>query len=167
VVSPFHSIAACIISILGMFFVCEEGNNVFNDEECINTPRYIHVWSLMHTCGFFFVDAFWLATMTGETVTAYDVQMYCHHFVSIFVWYSTLYFMNFSVVLGTMILFVEISTVFIAFRWLLYTHGYQHTVTAQLNTVFSFFSFLCGRFIYMWWLLYEFCYPLLWHQVST
>lgn len=50
------------------------------------------------------------------------MQMYAHHFVSVFTWYSTLYFMNFTVVFATAILFVEISTIFVATRWLLYTH---------------------------------------------
>ena len=38
--------------------------------------------------------------------------------------YQTLYFMDFVVVFGVMLLVIEISTIFMNVRWLLFEHGY-------------------------------------------
>jgi len=132
----------------------------------MNTPRYIHIWALQHTCAWFIVDSFFIAIIIRGT-SAFDMQMYAHHFVSVFTWYSTLYFMNFSVVIASAILFVEVSTIFVAVRWLLYTHNLQHSVLTSANTVLTFFSFLVGRFIYMWWLNFKHLYPLLVLEFKT
>ena len=75
--------------------------------------------------------------------------------------------MNFTVVLATAILFVEVSTIFISYRWLLYTHGQKEAMITQVNTVVSFFAFLLGRFIYMWWLSFKYTIPLLMIEFKT
>ena len=59
VLSPLHSIAAVIMSVWAMWFVCGDDKTVFNDEECMNTVRYIHIWAVLHSCGYFMVDFFW------------------------------------------------------------------------------------------------------------
>jgi hypothetical protein len=52
-----------------MWFICENGQTVFNSEECINTVRYIHIWALLHTCGYFLVDFFFLFFIIKGTST--------------------------------------------------------------------------------------------------
>lgn len=163
--SPSHSTTAVILSILGTFDSCSEGN-IFTNQECMNTPKFIHIWALQHTCAWFIVDSFFIGVIIRGT-SAFDLQMYAHHFVSVFTWYSTLYFMNFTVVIASAILFVEISTIFISFRWLLYTHGQKEAMITQVNTVVSFFAFLIGRFIYMWWLTLKYTAPLLMNEFKT
>lgn len=164
-ISPLHSTTAVILSILGTFDSCSEGN-IFTNSECMNTPKFIHIWALQHTCAWFIVDSFFIGVIIRGT-SGFDLQMYAHHFVSVFTWYSTLYFMNFTVVMANAILFVEISTIFISFRWLLYTHGQKEALITQVNTVVSFFAFLIGRFIYMWWLTLKYTAPLLMDELKT
>lgn len=60
IVSSIHSIVAVFLSTLAMFFICGDGKTVFNNNECMNTVRYIHIWALLHTCGNFIVDFFFL-----------------------------------------------------------------------------------------------------------
>ena len=163
--SPLHSCTAVLFSILGTYYVCDEGT-IFTNTTCMNTPKYIHIWALQHTCAWFIVDSFFIGVIIKGT-SSFDMQMYAHHFVSVFTWYSTLYFMNFTVVIASAILFVEISTIFVALRWLLYTHNLQHSVFTSVNTVLTFFAFLVGRFIYMWWLNFKHLYPLLMLEFKT
>ena len=56
--------------------------------------------------------------------------------------------MDFMVVFGTMLLFMEISTIFLNLRYLLFTHGYAHTKWYAANAVLMFLTFLFGRLIY-------------------
>lgn len=39
-----------------MFYVCPDDQTVFNNEVCFNTPRYLHIWALVNTCGYFITD---------------------------------------------------------------------------------------------------------------
>ena len=54
VLSFFHAPIAVFLAIAAMYMVCPEGKNVFNDEVCFNTVRYVHIWSLLNTCAYFF-----------------------------------------------------------------------------------------------------------------
>ena len=56
--------------------------------------------------------------------------------------------MDFMVVFGVMLLFMEISTIFVSLRWLLYTHGYGGSIWYALNAGMMFLTFLFGRLIY-------------------
>lgn len=163
--SPVHSLVAVILSILGTYFVCDVGN-IFTNSECLAVPRYIHIWALQHTCAWFIVDTFFMAAIVRGT-SPFDLQMYAHHFLSVFTWYSTLFFMNFTVAGACAILFVEVSTIFVSFRWLLYTHKLQDTVLMPINTVLVFLSFLFGRTIYMWFLCSKYIWPLLIKEFGT
>jgi len=69
VVSPIHSIMAVTFSLWGMVFVCGENVNVFTDFECFNTPRMIHMWALMHSSGYFFIDLIVLSYFYRGTTT--------------------------------------------------------------------------------------------------
>ena len=53
VISILHSPIAVFLSFSGMFLVCGDDNTVFNDDKCYNTPRYIHIWSLLNTVAYF------------------------------------------------------------------------------------------------------------------
>ena len=61
IVSPVHALLSVFLSMIAMFWICGEGKTVFNDDHCFNTPRYIHIWALINTCGYFIVDFFWIA----------------------------------------------------------------------------------------------------------
>ena len=163
--SPLHSVVAVTFSVLGCLYSCDEGN-IFTNVQCLNTPRFIHIWALQHTCAWFIVDTFFMAAVIRGT-SAFDMQMYAHHFVSVFTWYSTLYFMNFTVVVACAILFVESSTIFVATRWLLYTHELQESVYTSINTVLSFLTFFFFRFVYMWVLCAKYLWPLLIQEYKT
>ncbi len=59
--------------------------------------------------------------------------------------YQTLYFMDFMVVFGVMLLFIEASTVFMSLRWLLYTHNLGESKWYAINAVVMFLTFLTCR----------------------
>ena len=57
-ISPIHSIICVMFSTLAAFKVCGNGQTVFNNEHCMATPRYLHIWALVNTCGYFVTDTF-------------------------------------------------------------------------------------------------------------
>ena len=56
--STLHAFCACGIATIAMFFICGENKTVFNNEECLNTVRYIHIWALIHSTGYFIHDLY-------------------------------------------------------------------------------------------------------------
>ena len=61
-----------ILAVISMWFICGDGKTVFNSDECINTPRYIHIWALLHTCGYFLTDFFFMwFIVKGDTSLDY------------------------------------------------------------------------------------------------
>ena len=67
VTSPVHAMLSVFLSVTAMFYICGDGKTVFDDDHCFNTPRYIHIWALLNTCGYFIVDFFWMACVVGGT----------------------------------------------------------------------------------------------------
>jgi hypothetical protein len=59
-----------------------------------------------------------------------------------FVFYETLIFMDFCLVFGTMLLFIEGSTIFMAVRYFLYTHDMSDSIWYYLNVGVMFITFL-------------------------
>jgi len=49
------------------------------------------------------------------------------------------------VVFGVLLLFTEVSTVFLSLRWLLHTHGMGESKWYAVNALAMFFSFLTCR----------------------
>lgn len=147
VVSPIHALLSVILSVIAMFFICGDGKTVFNDDKCFNTPRLIHIWALLNTCGYFIVDFFWLACVCRGT-TPLDYQTYAHHIIGTITFYQTLYFMDFMVVFGVMLLFQEVSTTYVSMRWLLYKHKMDKTLAYNINALIAFLTFLVFRLIY-------------------
>ena len=68
--------------------------------------------------------------------------------------YQTLYFMDFMVVFGVMLLFIEVSTIFVSFRWLLFTHGHGDSHLYKVNALISFVMFLIGRVIFQFYIVF-------------
>lgn len=56
IIAPVHSIISVALSVLAMFYVCGFGHTPFNNDLCFDTPRYLHIWALVNTCGYFFTD---------------------------------------------------------------------------------------------------------------
>jgi len=138
---------AVVLSTLAMFYVCGEGNTVFNSDECLSTPRNIHIWTLLHTTGYFITD-FFVQYFLVQGRAAIDYQTYAHHIIGAVTFYQTLYFMNYMVVFGVMLVFQEISTTYVALRWLLYKHDMGRSQAYFLNAFFMFVFFMVGRLWY-------------------
>ena len=146
-VSPIHSILCIMFSTLAMFEVCGDGQTVFNNEHCMGTPRYLHIWALVNTCGYFVTDTFCIIVII-RTFTTIDKQMIGHHVIAFITFVGTLAFMNWTVVFGVILLFVEVSTTYISIRWLLYTHKKHRTVCHTINAIIVFITFLLGRLVF-------------------
>ena len=153
ILSIAHAIGCVILSTISMFYICSDGKTVFNSDECINTPRYIHIWALLHTCGYFLMDFFFMFFIVQGN-TALDYQTYAHHLVATATFYQTLYFMDFMVVFGVMLLFIEVSTIFVSFRWLLFTHGHGDSQLYKVNALISFVMFLLGRVVFQFYIVF-------------
>jgi len=152
ILSITHAIGCVYLSTISMFFICGDDKTVFNSEECVNNVRYIHIWALLHTCGYFLMDFFFLWFVVGGN-TALDYQTYAHHIIATATFYQTLYLMDFCVIFGVMLLFIEISTIFVSLRWLLFTHGEGDSLAYKVNGLVSFFAFLLGRIIYQFYVV--------------
>ena len=98
------------------------------------------------------VDLFHVAFVI-QGRTALDYQTIAHHIVAIVTFYQTLYFMDFAVVFGVMLLVIEISTIFMNIRWLLFEHGYGQSTAYAINALFLFFFFILTRMIYQPYIL--------------
>ena len=61
-----HSLASVLFAVLTMFYACENGETVFSSETCFNTPRYLHIWALVNTCGYFVFDTFNIVVLVRE-----------------------------------------------------------------------------------------------------
>ena len=149
-----------------MFFVCPDGESVFSSEVCFDTPRYLHIWALVNTCGYFVWDTFNICVII-RTFTTLDKQMIGHHVIAFFTFVGTLAFMNFAVVFGVVLLFVEVSTTFICLRWILYTHRMQRTFCATLNVFVIFITFLFGRLVFQLGILIGYGYPWIISHLQT
>ena len=69
IVSPLHSLVCVILSSISMFYICPDGKTNFNNNECLETPRLIHVWALLHSCGYFIVDFIFFFFLVGGRST--------------------------------------------------------------------------------------------------
>lgn len=56
VVSMFHSAGCVMFAVLAIWYVCPGEETAFNSDHCVSTVRHLHVWSLLHTCGYFISD---------------------------------------------------------------------------------------------------------------
>ena len=56
--------------------------------------------------------------------------------------------MNYMVVFGVMLVFQEISTTYVAVRWLLYKHNMGRSMAYFMNAFFMFVFFMLGRLVY-------------------
>lgn len=126
----------------------------------MDTPRYLHIWALVNTCGYFVTDTFCIVVII-RSFTPFDKQMIGHHIIAFFTFLSTLVFMNWTVVFGVILLFVEVSTTFISIRWLLYTHKKHKTICHTINAIVCFFAFLLGRLVFQIGILFGYGYPML------
>ena len=82
-----------------------------------------------------------------------------HHVIAFVTFMGTLVFMNWTVVFGVMLLFVEVSTVYICIRWILYTHKNHRTTFHTINAFLIFVTFLFGRLIFQIFILFGYGYP--------
>ena len=82
-----------------------------------------------------------------------------HHVIAFMTFVGTLAFMNWTVVFGVMLLFVEVSTTYICIRWLLYTHKQHRTVCHTINALTIFLTFLLGRLVFQLGVLFGIGYP--------
>ena len=166
VIAPVHSLASVALSVLAMFYVCGHGQSPFNNATCLDTPRYLHIWALVNTCGYFFMDTINIIFVM-QTFTTYDKQMIGHHVIAFITFISTLVFMNWTVVFGVILLFVEVSTTYICLRWVLYTHKLHRTLCHTVNAIFVFFTFLFGRLVFQSYILFGTGYPKLFEMLKT
>jgi len=158
-ISPIHHMTSIFISIITMFYACGNDKSVFNDLECMNTPLNMHVIAVMHTCSYFIVDTaiiiWWEKDLWAE------LEMLLHHCLSILNLYAGFAFMNFTINFGIVLLFTEISTIFICLRWFLYTHGYGHSTFAAINSIMVFFTFLIFRLGFQVFACFGYGFPMI------
>ena len=144
---PIHATSSVVCAVLTIWYVCPDGKTPFNDDHCFNTPRYLHIWALVNTCGYFVFDTINIMVLIN-TYTTYYKQMLGHHFISLTIFMGTLAFMNWTVVFGVMMLLIELSTTYICIRWLLYTHKQHRGICNSINATCIFFAFFFTRMIY-------------------
>ena len=164
--SLFHAPIAVFLAVSAMFLVCEDGQNVFDTPECFNTVRFVHIWSLLNTCAYFFQDLFFLIFVIGDT-SSMGYQTYAHHSIAILTFYETAYFMNWMMIFGCMLLFIEISTIFLSLRTLMFYHGYDKCAFYNINALLTFFTFLFGRVIYQIYISVFLAFPRLYADLGT
>jgi hypothetical protein len=56
VTSSLHALGCVGFSTLAIWYVCPGEETAFNSDHCVSTVRHLHIWSLLHTCGYFISD---------------------------------------------------------------------------------------------------------------
>lgn len=123
--------------------------------------RYLHIWAVLNSCANFLQEFVWLFFVLKGT-TSLDYQTYAHHIVAMTTFYQTLYFMDFCVVFGVMLLFTEISTIFVNIRWYQFTHGYSESIWYAINALAAFIMFFFGRIVFQFYIVIDRAIPLVW-----
>ena len=164
-VAPVHHLNSIVAAIVTMFYACGDDKTVFNDMQCFDTPRNLHIICMCHTGAYFVVDTVILVMMEGDLMS--EIQMLAHHLLSMLNFYAGLVWMNFTIVFGVMLLFIETSTIFVIIRWLLYTHGQGHSLFAATNTVIIFFTFLLCRLCFQVFASFFYAFPMLIRMFHT
>ena len=165
VLSLFHAPIAVFLSFSAISLVCGENETVFDSDKCFSTPRYIHIWSLLNTVAYFMQDLFFLIFVIGDT-SAFAFQTYAHHAIAILTFYETAFYLDWMMIFGCLLLFVEISTIFLSLRTLMFNHGYDKIMFYNLNSILLFFTFLFGRVIYQVAITFMLALPKLYDEVD-
>jgi len=81
--------------------------------------------------------------------TQLDILSLIHHVLGFQTMYCALIPFNMPIVFGSAMLWLEISTVFVAFRWMMFFHDVQGSDCRQsVNTFFLAISFIFGRTVF-------------------
>jgi len=107
----------------------------------------MHIWTLLNTCAYFLQDLFFYGVVIGDT-SALAYQTYAHHIIAILTFYETLYWMDWMLIYGCMLLFVEFSTIFLSLRTLMFYHGWEKTWFYNVNALLTFVTFFLVRVVY-------------------
>ena len=68
---------------------------------------------------------------------------------------------------GCMLLFVEISTIFLSLRTLMFYHGYDKCMFYNINVFLIAFFFLFGRIIYQIGITFFLAFPRLYDEIYS
>ena len=138
-----------------MLWTCGDGKTFFNDENCRAQPRNSHVWTCFYTAAYLTVDTCWIVFKVGVT-TPIDRQTLLHHVIAFSNYYIAFWKQDFTVTIGCMFIFLEISTPFVCTRWILFHHGYKGTIFQDVNSILLLFTFILGRVCVQLYLFFGF-----------
>ena len=111
------------------------------------------MWLCAFTAGYLFVDTCFLLFFIGLKEPI-DRQMLAHHVLGFANYYLSFWQLGFPVTIGAALIFMEISTPFVVLRWLFFRHGQKGSLLQNINTVFLFVTFIFGRVVVQFYLLY-------------
>ena len=73
--------------------------------------------------------------------------------------YLTIAMMNFTTVFGTMLLFIELSSLFLSFRYLLFKHDLGQSPLSSVNSILFVVTFGLARIVYQSYLILVMGFP--------
>ena len=85
--------------------------------------------------------------------------MHVHHIVAAVLCYMCFYIQGMPAVVTVLSLVLEVSTIFINLKWLLFEFKLGETAIYELNKICFFFSYLFARIIFQSFLSFGFIYP--------
>ena len=85
-------------------------------------PRNIHVWCLLNTAGYLFMD-FLVIAFGFEKWAPIDKQSMLHHILGFTNMWAAMWQQDYTCIFGVAMLFLEISTPYTCLRWLFFAHG--------------------------------------------
>ena len=94
-------------------------------------------------------------------------QTYAHHSIAILTFYETAFFMDWMMIYGCMLLFVEVSTIFLSARTLMFYHGMNGGLLYNINALLTFITFFIARIVYMIGITLFLALPKMYHKVVT
>lgn len=148
VVSNIHATIAVIMSVYGVWFVCEDGESIFSSDVCLVTPQKVNVYLTILSSAYCLYDMY-ICLYEIKYGKKESTEFVYHHIVGIA---GAL----FSVVLGrhnpplsAAVLVSEISNFAMNIRWFMLKHNLcEHALYMPVNFMFMVMFFL-SRVVFM------------------
>lgn len=156
-----HAAISFYLAVYSILYMCdgwEEGNNPLNSIDCVLYPKTNHYYILGNSTGYLIYDflAYWFLC-PSDSALAY--QTYAHHILGASGFLCSFYAPRTSLVFGCTSMAMELSGIFLNFRWFTFSCNFKNDNVGLINTIFIFISYLLTRIIGQWYVALTICYP--------
>ena len=156
-----HSAISFCFAVYSINYMCdgwEKGNNPLNSVECVLYPKTDHYHILGFSTGYLIYDFFVYWFLCPQT-SSLAYQTYVHHILGASGFLCSFYAPRTSIVFGCTSLIMELTGIFLNFRWFTFECNFKSKYIPILNVLIIFITYFLTRIIGQWYLSLTICYP--------